>query len=210
MSETLSTIEFTTTPTPDEAFEAVANEGAIAIHNFLPENHLLRAARVLSGEHMRTDTDPNAKVQRRHDLIQYSYEHGKPWAPQVAGLATPPEPILGAARKIDQYIDGAEQARWRPNEIMGHKYNRGDFIARHRDYASALGYVAVLTLEGSQEFYFQRDNGDIANVTMEPGTLTVMRGFVPGSEKQRPYHWVEPAQGRRLAISLRQMRMDWD
>lgn len=71
------------------------------------------------------------------------------------------------------------------------------------------GAVAVLTLEGSQDFFFERDNGEVTRVDMQPGTLTIMRGYQPNTEKPRPYHWVAPALDRRLAISLRQMRMDW-
>ncbi len=191
--------------------EAVDREGAIAIHNFLPVNELGRASIVLAAAQMNTDSSPHAKVQRRHDLVRYAYTHNQPWSPQLAGMEIPPEPVFTIARQIDDYVASASGSRWRPNEIMGHRYNFGDYIARHRDESvTAQQKVTVLTTRGDQEFYFQRDNGEIANITMRPGTLTIMRGAEPDSGKPRPYHWVEPARAQRLAIGLRQVRVGWD
>ena len=212
MSETLSSpVEFDHRISAEEAMEAVDREGAIAIHNFLPANELGRASIVLANAPMITDNSPNATVARRQDLIRYAYTHNQPWSPQLAGMEIPPEPIFAIARQIDEYVGSDSNSNWRPNEIMGHRYNYGDYINRHKDETDkALKRVTLLTTKGHQEFYFQRDNGEIANITMLPGTLTIMRGAEPGSDKQRPYHWVAPAQVQRLAVSLRQIRVGWD
>ncbi len=208
MSETFSSIEFTNKVTPAEAMEAVASEGAVAIHNFIPLNHLQRAARVLQYETMEMDDNAEgSKVDRHHELVQFGFSADHPWPIASGTKQFAPEPLFHAARKVSDFVTSA--SNWKPNEIMGHRYNPGDFIDKHRDYASALGYVAVLTLEGSQQFFFERDNEDVSRVEMEPGTLTIMRGYEPGAEKPRPYHWVAPALERRLAISLRQMRINW-
>lgn len=211
MSETLTSLEFDAAVSPVKAMEVVALEGAVAIHNFLPPMHLWRAARVLEREPWQTDSNNrDGEVHRRHDLIQYGFSADHPWPVATAGTPYAPEPIFTTARRISDFVSKAPNVNWKPNEIMGHRYNPGDFIDKHRDYARALGFVAVLTLEGSQEFFFERDAaGEEARIEMNPGTLTIMRGFQAGEAKPRPLHWVGPAPDRRLAISLRQMRMDW-
>lgn len=211
MNETLSSIEFNTRIPTDDALEIIANEGALAIHNFLPANELSQAGQSLLGESMIIDETTTEKVHRRHGLVQYGYSQNRPWPQQVGRMTSPPEAVFRAVRAIDEYVTNTGKSRWFPNEIMGHRYDPGDFIAKHRDFASALGYVAVLTLEGSQEFHIQRDSGEMASIMLEPGTLTLMRGYQPGSDKQRPYHSVFPAKQRRLALSLRHMRpLTWD
>lgn len=211
MNELLSSIEFRERIPTDDALEIIANEGALAIHNFLPADDLTRAAQSLLGESMIVDEATHGRVHRRHGLAQYGYSQTRPWPQQVGRMTTPPEAVFRAAREIDTYVTNTGKSHWFPNEIMGHRYDPGDFIAKHRDFTSALGYVAVLTLEGSQEFHVQRDNGEVASIMLEPGTLTLMRGYQPGSDKQRPYHSVFPTIDRRLAISLRHMRpLSWD
>lgn len=211
MNETLSPVEFVTRIPAHEALGVVANEGAVAIHNFMPEASLRRASNVLTYAPMHIDESMSEKVHRRQHMTKYAYTHNQPWSPQFAGIEIPPEPIFSAAREIDEYMASAEGSIWRPNEIIGHRYERGDYIDKHRDFSRhAMGYIAVLTVGGSQNFYFERDNGEVASVAMEPGTLTLMRGYQPGSQKERPYHWVETAKSRRLAVSLRQVRLDWD
>lgn len=210
MSETLSSIEFTKTTSPVEVMETVAREGAAAVHDFLPFDQLRRSARALhSASWWRDATTNPGEVHREHDLTRYGFDSEYPWPVSSVTGDFAPEPIFNAAQKIHQYVGHAAGPQWKPNEIMGHRYNIGDYINGHRDYIRALGYVVVLTLEGSQDFFFERDNGEEAWVDMQPGTLTIMRGHQPGSEKPRPYHWAAPAEERRLAISLRQMRMSW-
>lgn len=195
---------------PEEVMDAVRHEGACAVENFLPEYHLRRAAQVLAYEDMIIDRTPeDSPVERRHGLSRYSYSHEYPWPPAVAGVRMPQEPVWTAARAIDRFVNDGK-SDWRPNEIIGHRYDVGDFIGKHRDYASALGYVAVLTVHGTQEFSFERDDGEVETIEMRPGTLTIMRGYDDTQPKPRPYHWVSPATERRLAISLRQMRQTWD
>lgn len=211
MSETISTLEFTKqTADPLEVMDVVAKEGACAVHEFLPLNQLQRTGRALQVADWWTDKTEDADdVHRQHDLVRYGFSSQYPWPVSSAGAGFPPEPVFTAARRISEYVTSAADINWEPNEIIGHRYNAGDFIDRHRDYARALGFVAVLTLEGSQQFSFERDNGSIAELTMEPGTLTIMRGYQPETHAPRPYHWVAPATERRLAVSLRQMRIQW-
>ena len=195
---------------PSEVMRTVRQEGACAVENFVPEHHLRRAARVLAYEEMIVDRAPDgSSVERHHGLSRYSYSHEQPWTPSIAGIQLPPEPIWTAARAIDQFVNDG-MSDWQPNEIIGHRYEVGDFIGKHRDYASALGYVAVLTVDGMQEFSFERDDGEIKTIPMHPGTLTIMRGYDTTHPQPRPYHWVSPATERRLAISLRQMRQTWE
>ena len=211
MSETFSGIEFNKqTTTAAEVMDAVANEGAVAVHDFLPLNHLQRASRVLAGADWWTDSNQESgEVHREHDLVRFGFSSDHPWPVASANAGYAPEPIFTAAQKISEYVGDAPDVPWHANEIIGHRYNTGDYIDKHRDYVRALGFVAVLTLEGAQDFFFERDNGDVARVDMQPGTLTIMRGYQPNTEKPRPYHWVAPALERRLAISLRQMRIEW-
>ncbi len=211
MSETLSSIEFTNTVTSAEALHAVAEEGAIAIHNFIPHHHLQRAARVLTMADWENDNNPNnEKVDRDHDLVKYGFEASQYWPVASSSGGFAPEPVYQIARKISDFVTRAPEAHWNANEIMGIRYNPEGYIEKHRDYAWALGYVAVLTVSGSQAFYFERDNGEEARLDMLPGTLTLMRGFQADSDKPRPYHWVEPATEERLAVSLREVTRPWD
>jgi len=219
MSETLTTFEFTHTTSnleernalSEEVMAAVATEGAAAVHNFLPIYHLQRAARSLYNEPWQTDeSHEHGAVERHHDLIEYGFLADYPWPTASAGRDYAPEPVFNASRRITEFVASAPSAEpWSPTEIMAHRYKPEDFIARHRDYARALGYVAVLTLEGSQVFSFERDSGEVASVDMQPGTLTIMRGYQPSTAKPRPYHWVEAATEDRFAISLREMRKSW-
>lgn len=211
MSETLSSIEFNNTVTPAEALRTVADEGAVAIHNFITPYHLQRAARVLSLADWENDNNPNnERVDRDHDLVKYGFEASQYWPVATADKGFAPEPVYQIARKISDFVAKAPDTRWNANEIMGIRYKPEGFIEKHRDYAWALGYVAVLTVSGSQGFYFERDTGDEARVDMLPGTLTIMRGFQEGADKPRPYHWVEPATEERLAVSLREVTRPWD
>jgi alkylated DNA repair dioxygenase AlkB len=211
MSETLSSIEFNKqTADPREVMDAVAREGAVVVHDFLPLHQLQRGARALEVADWWTDeTNAERTVARHHDLTRFGFSSRYPWPVAAAGAGFPPEPIFNAARRISDFVNAGAVFEWDANEIIGHRYNEGDFIDKHRDYARALGFVAVLTLEGSQRFSFERDAGDIGEVDMNPGTLSIMRGFQPETRALRPYHWVAPATERRLAISLRQMRVEW-
>jgi len=211
MSELLTSVEFNNTVTSVEAMRAVANEGAIAIHNFIPAQHLQRAVRVLSLADWENDNNPhNEKVDRDHDLVKYGFAADQYWPVASGAMGYAPEPVYHIARKISDFVSAAPEANWNANEIMGIRYQPEGFIEKHRDYAWALGYVAVLTVSGSQGFYFERDNGDETRVDMSPGTLTIMRGYQAGAEKPRPYHWVEPATEERLAVSLREVAKPWD
>lgn len=209
MNETLSSIEFRSSAKAADVMDVVDAEGAAAIHNFLPPYLLERAARVLAAEQMRTDNNPNNEaVDRHHDLINYGYAQGQPWPVSTSLGGYAPEPVYKIAQAIANYITGAPYTSWDPNEITGHLYNPGDYIRRHRDSNRALGYVAVVTLSGSgQDFYVVNDDDQEVGIALEPGTLTIMRGNQPESGKRRPPHWVTEAPERRLAISLRQMRI---
>ncbi len=209
----MNTFEFEGRVEAIDAVVAVQSEGACAIHDFISPAELERAAYELSFAAMVTDDETSeSQVQRHHDLVQYDFSvrHAYPMNLRH-GASAAPQSVYDTARTVATFIRDGDPT-WQPNEIMGHRYNRGDYIAKHRDYASALGYVAVLTLQGAQEFYFQRDNESMAKITMEPGTLTILRGEqTTGGTKRRPFHGVERAKEKRLAISLRHMRdMTWD
>jgi alkylated DNA repair dioxygenase AlkB len=119
-----------------------------------------------------------------------------------------PDSLIDLAGGIKQFVNRGEMV-WTPNEIITHRYNNTDFIGRHRDYTEAYGLVAVLTLDGSQEFYVELDEStEPTKITMEPGTLTMLRGFT-GDPEQRPYHWVDKPVSQRLAMSIRDMRQVW-
>jgi len=203
---TLSPIEFDQTISAHDAMGAVEAEGAIAIHNFLPEDLRQEALRELRQETMYTDFTPDgAKVERHQNLSQYGFAYGRHWQTQIPNMESPPKSIHGIAQHIADFVNSADNATWNPNEIMGHEYQTGQFIQGHRDYKSALGFVAVATLDGIQQFNVETDGGETAQVFMRPGTITLMRGYQGEAGKERPYHWVEPATSRRLAISLRHM-----
>lgn len=210
MSETLSSFEFTKTDTTADIMRTVANEGAVAVHGLMSEGALHRVATVLERAPFVTDDNPhNEKVNRRHDLVKYGFDADLPWPIHAPHAELAPAPVFWAARDIARYVSSDAESSWTPNEIIGHRYEAGHFIDKHRDYRGALGFVAVLTVLGTQQFHFVRDNGEEAEVTMNPGTLTIMRGFQPDTLAPRPKHWVEPAKERRLALSLRQMRVQW-
>jgi hypothetical protein len=212
---TLSSIEFDHTVSASAAMEAVESQGAVAIHDFLPEELRLAALNDLRDEPMYTDFTPeNAKVERHQNLSQYGFVYGREWPESNPSMKTPPRNVHAVATYIADFVNSAENASWNPNEIMGHEYQRGQSIAGHRDYKRAVGFVAVGTLEGIQQFNVDLDSGETGHVFMRPGTLTLMRGYQGEAGKDRPYHSVEKATSRRLAISLRQMtdvkRPGWD
>lgn len=196
----------------NEAMESVEFQGAAAIHNFGFDPMLGMVAGVLNNEQMFTDVGSESdRVKRHQDLVKYHYTSQR--GPFIGrfGVKVAPVAIRSAASNIEDFISQAEDAYWKPNEIVGHRYNIGDYISRHRDLSkTALNYVALLTVEGEQDFYVQTDNDQIQEVHMRPGTLTLMRGYNPRSQKPRPYHWVAPARQRRLAVSLRQSDNSWD
>lgn len=202
--ETLKAVEFNKSISSHEALEAVQSEGAIAIHNFLPPSLLAEVSRELREEQMYSKyVQGENKVNEKQDMSRYGFAHGQSWLAPTPKMQRPPKYIHDTAQFISDYVNSAEGISWKPNEIMGHRYKAGDYLEGHRDYERAVGYVAVVTAEGMQHFYFDRDNGEREVVYMEPGTLTLMRGNQEG--KERPYHGVEVAKTRRLAISLRQM-----
>jgi alkylated DNA repair dioxygenase AlkB len=209
----MSEFEFSRDVTPARAIEAVRSEGACAIRKFLLPEALAAAAADLARARMSTDdTTEEGQVHRRHDLVRYDFSVRHHFPINLHhDSSEAPVSVYDTAHEVAGFVRQGDPS-WQPNEVMGHRYNTGDYINKHRDYASALGYVAVLTLEGSQEFYFQRDSEQMARVRMEPGTLTLLRGAaLTGRGKRRPYHGVERAKGQRLALSLRHMRsMAWD
>ncbi len=203
---TLSPIEFTSTVSANEAMAAVEAEGAIAIHNFLPTGLLSDLARELRSEEMYTDfANGENDIHRRQDLSRYGFAHGQNWLTPVPLMQSPPKYIHDSAQYVANFVNSADGIDWKPNEIMGHRYKTGDNLNGHRDYERAIGYVAVVTAEGMQNFYIDRDSGERAEIYMQPGTVTIMRGYRGEGGKERPFHSVEPAKQRRLAISLRQM-----
>ena len=203
---TLSSFEFNQTVSANDAIEAVEAQGAIAIHNFLPVELREEAFKELGGERMYTDFTPEyAKVERNQNLSRYGFVYRKEWPVSNPNMQTPPQYVHAIATYISDFVNSSDTATWNPNEIMGHEYQTGQSIEGHVDYKRAIGFVAVATLSGIQQFNVVLDNGETGHVFMRPGTITLMRGYQGEAAKDRPYHSVEKATSRRLAISLREM-----
>ncbi len=210
---TLSSIEFgRSTTTSPEVLSTISEHGACIVHDFLAPEVITRAARDLSSPTVNYVTDagtPNAKVERHHALAYFTY-HRPNGSPTLPGIPSAPTGVNAAAHAIDNYLEDGTQHSWRPNEIAGIRYEFGDHIGPHRDYSSAVGFVAVVTVAGRQNFIVESDDGETYEIPLRPGSLAVMRGYGHPSGKLRPRHWAAPAQEKRLAVSLRQMRLGWD
>lgn len=203
---TLSPIEFSPSVSAKEAMEAVEAEGAIAIHDFLPNDLRLEALREMRQEAMYTEyVVENTNVKRHQNLSRFGFAHGKSWLTRIPTLNAPSKYVHDSAQYIADFVNSAEGPEWRPNEIIGHEYRTGQFLDAHRDYKRAIGFVAVATLDGMQDFNIELDSGETANIFLKPGTVTIMRGYQGEAGRERPLHSVEPAKSRRLAFSLRQM-----
>lgn len=195
--EKLAPVEFEQTVSPRIAMEAVLARGACAIHNFATIGMLQSAAEQLRSEPMILDENMSARVRRRQRMSTYAL-----------GAPETPDTLATLALGIKDYVNRGDFA-WTPNEIIAHRYESDDFIEKHRDYSEAYGVVAVLTLDGIQDFYVELDGDDEATkVTMQPGTLTMLRGFT-GDPEKRPYHWVNRPMSQRTALSIRDMRDVW-
>jgi len=203
---TLIPVEFHQPVTSNEALEAVEAQGAVAIHNFLPNDLRLEALRELRQEAMYTDyLDESNGVRRNQNLSCFGFAHNKSWLTEMPVMNRPSKYVHDSAQIIADFINEADGVHWQPNEIIGHEYKTGQFLDAHRDYKRAIGFVAVATLDGMQNFNVELDSGETKQIYMKPGTVTIMRGYQGEAGKQRPLHSVEPARCRRLAFSLRQM-----
>jgi alkylated DNA repair dioxygenase AlkB len=193
----METVEFDANVSPKKAMEAVLNRGACAIHNFISIEDAQEAATLLQTQPMRLDENTSGRVKRRQHLNAYTFD----------GDDTPAS-LRVLASEVSDFVERGEFL-WDPNEIIAHRYEKNDFIGRHRDYTEAYGLVAVLTLGGLQDFHVELDGEEEpTEVTMEPGTLTMLRGFT-GNPEDRPYHWVSPPVKQRTAISIRDKRSVW-
>ena len=210
MSEKLISVEFESRVDPRIAIEAVRERGACAIHNFIAVENLQHAAISLRRESMRLDEDMRSNVKRRQAMSTYALR-SDPLALPLAQLEKDaPQEIAAIAAEIAGYVAKDGTIPWRPNEVIGHQYSSNHFIDRHRDYTTAHGIVAVLTLDGLQDFYVELDDDEKATkMTMQPGTLTMLRGY-NGDAEARPYHWVDRPASSRLALSIREMHEHWD
>jgi alkylated DNA repair dioxygenase AlkB len=195
--EKLTSVEFEEKVSPRVAMEAVIQRGACAIHNFATVEQLQPAAELLRSQRMILDEDMTARVQRRQHMNEFTI-----------GAEETPDVLASLAGEVWAYVNRGDFA-WEPNEIIAHRYDTDDFIGRHRDYTEALGLIAVLTLDGMQDFYVELDGDEKpTKVTMRPGTLTMLRGF-NGNPETRPYHWVGRPAAQRTALSIRHMRHVW-
>jgi len=195
--EQLTSIEFEHKISPRVAMEAIRTRGACAIHNFVTTEQLQAAAELLRSERMILDENLSSRVQRRQRMSAFAI-----------GADDTPDALTALTTRVTDYVHDGNFA-WQPNEIIAHRYESTDFIGRHRDYTEACGLVAVLTLDGMQDFYVELDGDQTATkVTMKPGTLTMMRGFT-GNPEERPYHWVARPASQRTALSIRDMRHVW-
>lgn len=195
--ETVAHVEFEKSVSPKTAMEAVLARGACAIHSFVSTEQLKSAAERLRTEPMMLDENLAARVQRRQRMSAYAI-----------GAGETPNELETLAQTVTNFVNKGDFA-WKPNEIIAHRYESSDFIGRHRDYTEAYGLVAVLTLDGMQDFYVELDDEkEPLKVTMEPGTLTMLRGFT-GDPEKRPYHWVDRPVSSRTALSIRDMRNVW-
>ena len=210
MIEKLSTVEFETRVNPKDAMTAVRERGACAIHNFVPVDMLQAAASELRGESMRLDEDMRSHVRRRQEMSTFALR-ADPLAPPLGSKERDAPPAIAElAAEVARYVATDGTIDWRPNEVIGHRYSSNHFIEKHRDYTTAHGVIAVLTLDGLQDFYVELDDEErAAKMTMQPGTLTMLRGF-NGDPEDRPYHWVGRPASTRLALSIREMHEHWD
>jgi alkylated DNA repair dioxygenase AlkB len=190
----------------DPLIEVIQHEGAVALHNFLSSSELTRTARVLNSLPFEPTTHPQRNARQRYEPLHYHYAHERPEEfYEDETVVAPPQALFTAAQHIDRYVGAAQYNRWAPNELIANRFEVGDSKAKHLDHATALGYIALLTAEGSQEFYFQRNNGNTFHFLMQPGTLVLFRGFSPNGQR-RPYHWTAPAQVPRLSLTLLQKK----
>ncbi len=195
-----------------DAMRIVEEEGAVAIHNFVPHALVHEVARELREAAMFTDYTPDgAAIERNQDLSRYGFAHGKSWLTPIEDLQRPPKYMHDAAQHIANFVnsgiaryDDEEVRFWSPNEIIGHNYNIGQFIDPHHDSLRAVGVVAVETFFGSQPFNARLDSGGIATVQTRPRTLTLLRGYQGPNGRPRPEHWVDRAVEQRLAMSVRE------
>lgn len=198
--EKISTVEFDRASqevSPRTAMQAVIHRGACAIHNFATYERLQPAAELLRSQRMILDEDLEARVQRRQHMSEFTI-----------GADDTPEVLASLVGEVWAYVNRGDFV-WEPNEIIAHRYDADDFIGRHRDYTEAYGLIAVLTLDGMQDFYVELDGDtEATKVTMRPGTLTMLRGF-NGNPEMRPYHWVGRPSSPRTALSIRNMRHIW-
>ncbi len=198
--EKITSVEFdqvSEAVSPRTAMAAVIQRGACAIHNFVTYERLQPAAELLRSQRMILDEDLEARVQRRQHMSEFAI-----------GADDTPEILASLAGEVQAYVNRGDFV-WTPNEIIAHRYEAGDFIGRHRDYTEAYGLIAVLTLDGMQDFYVELDGDDgPTKVTMRPGTLTMLRGF-NGNPEMRPYHWVGRPSSQRTALSIRNMQHIW-
>ena len=198
MIEKISTVEFEKSEvTPRLAMEAVKLRGACAIHNFAKVEELQEAAELLRSQRMIIDKDLTGRVPRLQRMGAFA-----------VGDENTPAALSELTAGVSGYVNRGDFT-WTPNEIITHRYEANDFIGKHRDYTEAYGLVAVLTLDGLQDFFVILDGDEEATkVTMKPGTLTMLRGFT-GDPEKRPYHWVGRPAAQRTALSIRDMRNVW-
>jgi len=195
--EKFTNVEFDKNVNPKDAIEVVRSRGACAVRNFATAEQLEDAAELLRSQRMVLDENMTDRVKRRQHMNAYGFGDN----------ATPP-PLQKLAVGVKDFVHRGE-FDWQPNEIIAHRYESSGFIGRHRDYSEAYGLVAVLTIEGHQDFYVELDGeDDPTQITMEPGMLTVLRGFT-GNLEDRPFHWVTEPEPQRTAISIRDMRSVW-
>ena len=207
MEDFSTQLEFNGRVPIDPLLEIIQQQGAVALHNFLSAADLSRMSRSIQALPF-SSTERTSGPTHHPAALHYRYAHDNAEAfYEDETIVAPPQPLFHAAQQIDRYIGEATQSRWKPNELIAHQIEVGEYKPKHLDQATALGYIALLTAAGSQEFYFQRNNGNVFNVTMNPGTLIIFRGFTAHGQ-HRPYHWTAPAKTPRFALSLLQSKMN--
>ena len=185
---TFETIEFNLPIPAIEAMEIVNMEGAVTIHNFLPDDMQEHASRAL---------EQKTEQNRRFEFTDRGL-----WEESSSMLEAAPLSVRVIARYVTNYVNRVENLDWNPTEIVEDAYDEGEFIGNHLAYAGAIGRVAIATLDGSQELHVKNSDDKYVTMQMEPGSVTFLRGSSNDGLRQ-PSHYMGRAKTPRTAISIR-------
>ena len=194
MSESLAKIDqpYSEAITSQQVLEALQNEGAIVLRNFVSEeDQAAIVSEVLSLELTEVDRT-NHKIPEQFQDIGWKFSEtptlSKNLGQRILNLVKPSVPD------------------WDINHVRAQLYSPGEVgIERHRDYKRDLRVVAIASFIGPALFQAELDSRDI-EWELRPGDLSLMRGtLLTGNIDDRPYHRVEaPKSGQRLSLAYRE------
>jgi len=192
----MSAIEFDYPVAANHCMQAVRDNGAAAIRDFLQPGLLADVLLAINSQQLTSTDNLDAQIPERYASKHFVFPHE----------------CQPAIRQYGEFLlhwlgSSGQPVEWAPNDVLIQRYGPEDFIVRHRDYKRSIGLVAVTTLYGEAPFYVELDGRHDKEtcVNTRPGTLVLMRGPGLTYADGRPYHRAGlPTSAPRIAVTYRQ------